>query len=255
MKKPAFLLLFAAVIALCGCTKTYNDASVPYTIKDGKIYLEAPARAAGQQSALQMTCDPIETVKVAFVGVGGRGAAAVRRFTRLEGVKIIAFCDENPARVEKCQGILEKAGLPKAAEYVGSEAYKDLCKNEDVDLVYIATDWLDHVPVALCAMENGHHAAIEVPSAMTIKDCWDLVDMSERTRLHCSILENCCYDFFEMATLNMAQQGLFGEVYHAEGAYIHYLAEDWDHSEVWRIDYNMTHRGDNYPTHGFGPVC
>ena len=69
------------------------------------------------------------------------------------------------------------------------------------------------------------------------------------------MLENCCYDFFEMATLNMAQQGLFGEVYHVEGAYIHYLAEDWDRSEVWRLDYNMANRGDNYPTHGLGPIA
>ena len=255
MKKINFLLLFVLVAALFGCTKTYKDASVPYTIKDGRIYLQAPARPEGQQNALQMTCAPIDTVKIAFVGIGGRGTAAVSRYTFLEGVKIAALCDEDTARVEICQDILEKAGLPKAAEYVGPEAYKDLCQNEDIDLVYIATDWLDHVPIALCAMENGHHAAIEVPSAMTIKDCWDLVDMSEKTRCHCAILENCCYDFFEMSTLNMAQHGLFGEVYHVEGAYIHYLAEDWDHSEVWRIDYNMANRGDNYPTHGLGPIC
>ena len=252
--KKLFIILSVCLIVLASCARSV-PASVPAYIKDGKIVLEVPPRAEGQQSALQMACDPVDTVKVAFVGIGGRGTAAVMRYTFIDGVKIAALCDEVPERVKECQDILAGAGLPKAAEYVGPEAYKDLCRNEDIDLVYIATDWYDHVPIALCAMENGHHAAIEVPSAMTIKDCWDLVDMSERTRLHCAILENCCYDFFEMATLNMAQHGLFGEVYHAEGAYIHYLAEDWDHSEVWRIDYNMTHRGDNYPTHGFGPIC
>lgn len=254
MKKVLVFLLMAITVATTSCDKKV-PASVPARIKDGKIVLQAPARQPGQTSALGLKCDPIETVRIAFVGIGGRGTDAVRRYTMMDGVEIVALCDERAERVEICQQKLAEAGLPAAKEYVGADAYVDLCKNEDVDLVYIATDWLDHVPVALCAMENGHHAAIEVPSAMTIKDCWDLVDMSERTRRHCSILENCCYDFFEMSTLNMAQQGLFGEVYHVEGAYIHYLAEDWDHSETWRLDYNMANRGDNYPTHGLGPIC
>ncbi len=250
------LIIALAIVSVLGtsCTKKV-PASVPAHIKDGKIVLQAPDRAPGQTSALGLKCDPIETVRIAFVGIGGRGTGAVQRYTQIDGVQIVALCDERQERVDKCQKVLAGAGLPAAKEYVGSDAYKDLCKNEEFDLVYIATDWLDHVPVALCAMENGHHAAIEVPSAMTVKDCWDLVDMSERKRLHCTILENCCYDFFEMSTLNMAQQGLFGEVYHVEGAYIHYLAEDWSFNEQWRLDYNMAHRGDNYPTHGLGPIC
>ena len=253
MKKILFILS-VCVMAFASCSKTV-PASVPAHIKGGKIVLDVPARAPGQQSAIRMACEPIDTVKVAFVGIGGRGSAAVSRYTKIDGVKIVALCDERAERVEANQKMLAAAGLPAAKEYVGSEAYKELCKTEDVDLVYIATDWLDHVPVALCALENGHHAAIEVPSAMTIKDCWDLVNMSEKMQRHVTILENCCYDFFEMSTLNMAQQGLFGEVYHVEGAYIHYLAEDWDRSETWRLDYNMANRGDNYPTHGLGPIC
>ena len=254
MKKS--LIIALAIVSVIGtsCTKKV-PASVPAHIKDGKIVLQTPDRAPGQTSALGLKCAPIETVRIAFVGIGGRGTGAVQRYTHIDGVQIVALCDERQERVDLCQKVLAKAGLPAAKEYVGTDAYKDLCKNENIDLVYSATDWLDHVPVALCAMENGHHAAIEVPSAMTIKDCWDLVDMSERKQLHCTILENCCYDFFEMSTLNMAQQGLFGEVYHVEGAYIHYLAEDWSFSEPWRLDYNMANRGDNYPTHGLGPIC
>ena len=139
---------------------------------------------------------------------------------------------------------------------MGEEAYKDLCKNPEIDLVYICTDWLHHVPVAMCAMENGKHAAVEVPSAMTLKDCWDLVNMSEKTRKHCVILENCCYDFFELATIAMAREGLFGELVHAEGAYIHCLEPFWDkYWNNWRLDYNRKVKGDVYPTHGIGPVC
>jgi len=248
--------LAVAVSVLSSCTRTATvPASVPAKIVSNKIVLETPAREPGQQSALGMACDPIDTVRVAFVGIGGRGSHAVWRWTHIDGVEIKALCDLEQEKIDNVNKMLTEKGLPEADGYKGEDAYKELCKRNDIDLVYIATDWLDHVPVALCAMENGHHAAIEVPGAMTIKDCWDLVNTSEKTRRHCMMLENCCYDFFEMSTLNMAQQGLFGEVYHVEGAYIHYLAEDWGTSECWRIDYNMDHRGDNYPTHGLGPIC
>ena len=98
---------------------------------------------------------------------------------------------------------------------------------------------------------------------MNLKECWALVDMSEKTRKHCMILENCCYDWFEMNTLNMAQQGVFGEVIRAQGAYIHNLSPFWNHywkngegdKLGWRLDYNMKHRGDVYATHGLGPVA
>ena len=119
--------------------------------------------------------------------------------------------------------------MPEATVYSGEKGYEELCKRDDIDLVYIATDWLHHFPVAMCAMENGKHTAIEVPSAMSLKECWALIDMSEKTRKHCMILENCCYDWFEMNTLNMAQQGVFGEVIRAQGAYIHNLDEFWDY--------------------------
>jgi len=250
------LNIAAAALSLLAvsCTKSV-PASVPAHIEDGYIVLETPEREPGQQSALGMTCDPIEIVRVGFVGIGGRGSHAVWRWTQLEGVDIVALCDLEQTKVDNVNAMLAQNGRHQAEGYVGDEAYKELCKRDDIDLVYIATDWLDHVPVALCAMQNGKHAAIEVPGAMTIKDCWDLVNTSEKTRRHCMMLENTCYDFFELSTLNMAQHGLFGEVYHVEGAYIHYLAEDWGFSEGWRIDYNMDHRGDNYPTHGIGPIC
>ena len=249
--------VFAAIVcllALVSCGKKV-PASVPAVIRNGMIELKTPPRAPGQVSALGLKCDPIDTVRIAFVGVGGRGSAAVRRYTFLDGVKIVAFCDLKQENLDACQDILKEAGLPEADNYLGDEAYKELCDRDDIDLVYVCTDWLPHVPISLYALEHGHHVACEVPMAMTIDDCWKLVDACERTRLHCMMLENCCYDFFEMSALNMAQQGLFGEVYHVEGAYIHFLADHWDHSEPWRVDYNIDHRGDNYPTHGLGPIA
>lgn len=115
-------------------------------------------------------------------------------------------------------------------------------------------------------MENGKHTAIEVPSAMNLEQCWSLIDLSEKTRQHCFILENCCYDYYEMNALAMAQDGVFGNIIRAEGAYIHCLEDFWnaywqdpndnDKDNLhWRMKYNMENRGDVYPTHGLGPVA
>ena len=105
-------------------------------------------------------------------------------------------------------------------------------------------------------MEHGKHVAIEVPAAMTLNEIWALINTSEKTRKHCMQLENCVYDFFELTTLNMAQQGLFGEILHVEGAYIHNLEEFWPYYwNNWRLDYNRAFRGDIYATHGMGPAC
>jgi len=253
MKKLGIIFLIVAAIALCGCNTSDNKG---YTIKNNRIVFDVPERAEGQQSMLQFAAEPIECVRVGFVGLGMRGPSAVERFTFLDGVKIVALCDLLPEKVEAAQNILMSKGLDEAAGYSGEEGYKELCERDDIDLVYIAVPWQLHTPIAVYAMEHGKHVAVEVPAATSIKECWDLVNTSERTRKHCMMLENCCYDDFELTTLNMAQHGVFGELVHVEGAYIHNLDPYWDkYQGDWRMTYNKAHRGDVYPTHGLGPVA
>ena len=225
--------------------------------KSALINTPTPKRPAGQQSALGLRTAPLQTVRVGFVGLGMRGPDAVSRWCHIEGTDIKALCDVEADRVEACQRLLRQNGRPEAAAYSGStEVYKALCERDDIDLVYIATDWIHHAPIALYAMEHGKHVAIEVPAANTLDEIWALVNTAERTQRHCIMLENCVYDFFEIATLNMAQQSLFGEVLHVEGSYLHNLDDFWDeYWNNWRLDYNRLHRGDVYPTHGLGPDC
>lgn len=262
--KTRNLLLTLLLLSVTLLPATAQDAfNWPYKIDNGVIKTEVPARPAGQQNALNLRTPKLSVVRVGFVGLGMRGYEAVRRWIYQEGVQIVGLCDHEADRVKSSNAQLRKAGLPPAAEYSGEDGYKALCERQDVDLVYIATDWLHHVPVAKYAMEHGKHVAIEVPSAMTMRDCWELIDMSEKTRLHCFMLENCCYDFFELNTMHMAQKGLFGEVMFGAGAYRHCLDPYWneywksgpDDKLGWRLDYNMRYRGDVYATHGLGPVA
>ena len=245
------LALMVATLGAC------NNAPKGYTLKNGTYHYNVPTRPAGQHDMLAFAAEPIDTVRVGFIGLGMRGPGAVKRFTHIPGTKVVALCDLNPKGVAESQAYLAAAGQPAAEEYVGDpEAWKLLCQRDDIDLVYIATDWANHAPMGVYAMEQGKHVAIEVPAAMTMDEIWALINTSERTRKHCIQLENCVYDFFEITTLNMAQQGLFGEVLHVEGAYIHNLDEYWsEYWNNWRLKYNAKARGDIYATHGIGPVC
>jgi predicted dehydrogenase len=201
----------------------------------------------------------LDTVRIGFIGLGMRGPNHLRNTSKLEGVEIKALCDVRAEKVQQAQKLID--GLGHNPElYSGSvEEWKKLCDRKDIDLVYIATPWAQHTPMAVYAMNQGKHVCVEVPAATTLKECWQLVETSERTRRHCMMLENCCYDFFELLTLNMARQGLFGEVVHGEGAYIHNLLDlnfkkdgYWD---MWRLRENTKRNGNLYPTHGLGPIC
>ena len=263
MKK--LLIIALATISVVAGAQSLSQSTKWHWDK-GTIVVETPQRPAGQQHVLGLTAPKMKTVRVAFVGLGMRGPGAVTRFCHIPGVEIVALCDYEAKRAEACQADLRKAGLMPADIYSGEKGYEELCKRNDIDLVYIATDWNHHYPVAKFAMEHGKHTAIEVPSAMNLEQCWSLIDLAEQTRLHCFILENCCYDEYEMNALAMAQAGVFGNIIRAEGAYIHGLEWFWDlywkdpndndkDNLHWRMKYNQENRGDVYATHGLGPVA
>lgn len=259
MKKSInlFLILFVTVVGFSSCVEKSSNVNDKYSYENGMITLPTPERPAGQTDMVGFAAPKLDTVRVGIIGLGMRGPGAVHRMCFIPGVEVKALCDVEPDRVAKANEILKKEGKPAAAEYSGSlDAWKELCDRDDLDLIYVVTDWKHHAEIGVYAMEHGKHVAIEVPAAMNMDEIWSLINTSERTRKHCMQLENCVYDFFELTTLNMAQQGLFGEVLHVEGSYIHNLEEFWGHYwKNWRLDYNRTHRGDVYPTHGMGPAC
>lgn len=203
----------------------------------------------------------LPTVRIGIVGLGQRGPGAVDRLSKIEGVEIKALCDLMPDRVDKMKKELEGT-KHKPEGYSGSAyAWKKMVDRQDLDLIYIATPWEWHTPMAVYSMEAGKHAAVEVPAARTLEECWQLVETSERTKKHCMQLENCCYDFFELMTLSMKRDGFFGEIIHTEGAYIHDLlwlnfmkTSDGGYQDMWRLKENYRN-GNLYTTHGLGPVC
>jgi predicted dehydrogenase len=243
---------------------------------------KAGAGGASRQQTFNMcgyAAPRIETIRVGLIGLGNRGSGAIARLRAIEGLEIKAICDNRPERIEEGLQRLSGAGRksrttgerpkqstptasnrPPPATYTGSdEAWKKVCERDDIDVIYNCTPWPLHAPISIYAMEHGKHAFSEIPAAVNMDECWQLVETSERTKKHYMMLENCCYDFFELLTLNMAQQGFFGEIVHGEGAYIHNLMElnfgKSYYSNMWRLKQNAARNGNLYPMHGLGPIA
>jgi len=228
----------------------------------GAVTLRSSTDASAAEQAAysaQFAAPPIELVRVGYVGVGLQGGGHVTNLLKIPGCRITAVCDIRPERTEWATKVITAAGHPAPAAYTrGPRDFERMCETEELDLVYTATPWEWHVPVMLAAMKNGKHTATEVPAAMTLDDCWAMVDAAEKYRKHCLMMENCNYDWPALMAFNMVRQGLFGEVLHAEGGYLHdlRLIKFENRNEgLWRRAWSMKLNGNLYPTHGLGPIA
>ncbi len=206
--------------------------------------------------------EAIATVKVGIIGLGNRGSTLLQMFRYNVGqgdCEIVALADKVESKVSKAAEELSTFQKKKAKSYSGNEdAWKKMVQQDDIDLVLICTPWSLHTPMSLYAMEHGKHVACEVPIAYTLSDCWDLAETAERTQRHCIMVENCCYNDEELFVLNMIENGLFGDITHTEGAYIHdlraHMLSETYYDDQWRIKHHETRDGNFYTTHGLGPI-
>ncbi|NIM49904.1 MAG: Gfo/Idh/MocA family oxidoreductase [Gemmatimonadales bacterium] len=216
-------------------------------------------RGLGPAPAEPFAAPPMEIVRIGFVGVGGMGTVHCENLLNIEGVRLTAIGDIVEEKVRKIQDMVVEAGQPRPTGYFRGEwDFVRMCEEEDLDLVFNATPWRWHVPVCLAAMTNGKHAATEVPAAVTIDECWQLVEAAEKYQKHCVMMENVNYGRWEMMVFNMVRQGMFGEILHGEGGYLHDLRDIKFSSEgegLWRRAHSMKRNGNLYPTHGLGPVA
>lgn len=252
-----FLQLSAVTGAFLGLpiADTYSRGEVEKQL--ARVSETPKARGA---SVMGLKADPIDQVKVAFIGLGNRGPGHLRHVAAVyPKAKIMAICDIRPERTDNALKILEEH-KQKPAVYTGkADAWKEMVRRDDIDLVIISTPWDDHVPMAVYAMQQGKHVAVEVPAAVTLDECWDMVDTAEETQRNCMMMENVCYGDEELWILNMVENGVFGTLTYAEAAYIHDLRGSMfsktGYYNQWRIRHHVRQDGNLYPTHGLGPVA
>ncbi len=198
------------------------------------------------------------TVRVGIIGVGNRGTALLRLLISLEEVRIPAVCDIDPARVAAAQASVEKSGRAKPEGYGRDEYdFKRLMSRDDLDAVIIATPWEWHVPMSVYAMQAGKYTGCEVPAALTFEQCWELVNVHEKTRVPYMMLENWSYRGDNLAVLNMIRKGLLGEIVHCHCAYSHdcvFWYFDEKGNPRWTGNYLLKRNANPEPTHAVGPV-
>ncbi len=213
-------------------------------------------------SMIDFAANPIQKVRIGIIGLGNRGNTLTQMLEYMvqEGMaEIVAICDLKEEKCNQLEDQIKKWQKRAVQKYYGDETeWKKLAERDDVDLILITTPWEWHAPMSIYGMEKGKHVACEVPIAYTLEDCWNIIEASERTRKHCIMLENCCYNEEELFVLNMIQEGVFGDITHTEGAYLHdlrahMLSEDYYEGQ-WRGKHHMKRDGNFYTTHGLGPI-
>lgn len=258
MNRKAFLKSVGIASAFLGIPMTTlaheNTKDVNEEIKQKKI--------KSNGSMVGFAVDPIKKVRVGIIGLGNRGKVLTQMFYWLVQngkAEIVALADLMESNLDEVIGGLKPYQKSVPSKYHGSESeWKKLVDRDDIDLVLIATPWRWHTPMAIYGMEQGKHVACEVPIAYTLEDCQKLIQTAEQSKRHCMMIENCCYNEEELFVLNMIQEGVFGDITHAEGAYIHdlrkhLLSEDYYQGQ-WRIKHHEKRNGNFYTTHGIGPI-
>ena len=218
-------------------------------------FLKAAGLAGAAASLARSAENP---VRIGLVGVGNRGTGLVKILLDVPGVEIPAICDINEAHLENAQALVEKAGRARPEGYArGPEDYLRLIARKDLDAVMTATPWELHTPIAVAAMKGGKYAATEVPAAITVEQCWDLVNTSEKTGVPCMMLENDCFGRGALMALNLVEQGVLGEIVHCEGGYDHDIrAGLLRNGELsWRGMHALRRNANLYPTHPIGPIA
>ena len=261
MNRKSFLNLTARAGLFLGFTPSLIGCKSQDVIdKDQINELLLANKATG--SALNFTVQPISKVRVGIIGMGNRGSVLIQMFEYLiknNYAEIVALSDLKEAKLNKNNEYLKTIQKKEARLYFGNEnEWKKVAERDDIDLLIIATPWNYHTEMSVYGMEQGKHVACEQPMAMTLEDCWRLIEVAERTKKHCMYMENCCFNGEELWILNMIDKGVFGDINHAEGAYIHDLRKHMMHETYyenqWRIKHHETKNGNFYTGHGLGPV-
>ncbi len=221
----------------------------------GFLRRTVPGSSVLAAAAAQTTGKPI---RVGVVGVGDRGSFHMDTLLGMDSIEVPAICDINPDYLYRAKRWVEEAGKPSPRLYDrGPTDFLRLCEKEDLDLVLTATPWEFHAAVCIAAMKNGKHATTEVPAALTLEECWEMVEVSEKRKKQCIMLEQANYSPDGLAVLEMAQKGVFGEILSSSGGYVHdlRLVKFDPEREPWRLQHSVDRTGNLYPTHPMGPMA
>ncbi len=197
-------------------------------------------------------------IRVGYVGCGARGQGVLKEcLAQMHDVEIPVICDLSRERMEAANAILASFDCPAATM---TENWREVIADPTLDAVMLMNGWENRSAMAAASMRAGKYTAMEVGCAYDLEECWALVRAYEETGVPVMMLENCCYGRREMMALNMVKQGLFGEVVHCDGGYMHNCRFVFTPDEIdpiapnFRLESMERRNFHFYPTHDFGPI-
>lgn len=241
-----------------------------------RFITQAAAIGAGLTILPQLgkaTNAPAKKAGLAFIGVGMRGAGLLAEAVKQGNCNIVAVSDIDPRAIDQVKKIMQENNFKTPDYYTAENDFEKIVQRDDVDGVIIATPWKWHLTMSVASLKAGKYTGCEVLAGFTVAEIWELVNVQEKTGTPYMMLENVCYRRDVMAVLNMARQGLFGQLTYAECGYQHDLREVIFNDGVqmigggvefnekgtnearWRTQNYIDRNGDLYPTHGIGPVA
>ncbi len=197
-------------------------------------------------------------VRIGYIGCGARGQGILQEcLSQMKDVQIAVLCDLSEKRMAQAAAILTDAGHPMPKL---TRSWREVIGDPTLDAVMLMNGWENRAAMAAAAMRAGKYTAIEVGCAYELQECWDLVNAYEETGVPVMMLENCCYGRREMMALNMVKMGLFGEIVHCDGGYMHNCCHVFTPTDTdpdvpnFRLESMERRNFHFYPTHDFGPI-
>jgi predicted dehydrogenase len=146
-------------------------------------------------------------VRTAIVGmgIGRQNAKAIARNPR---GRVVALCDMVKSRMEDVA-----RELPEPVQYYAD--YREMCRDPEIDAVFVGTPNQWHVPIALEAVRNGKHVLVTKPLADCEPAARELVEAAEAAGV--VNMMSLSTRFSDPVTYlgKLAQRGEFGNLYYA----------------------------------------
>lgn len=187
----------------------------------------------------------LDKLNIGVVGAAGRGASFRAAFDALPQTRIHAICDTR-------QDLLSETARRLGASETYTE-YAEMLERSAVDAVVIGTPMQFHASQAMMALERNIHVLCEVTAAVSLQESRDLVQAAERSRAVYMMAENYTYTRQNVLVKELVKRGLFGQVYYAEGEYLHEL-KGLNEITRWRRRWQTGIDGITYGTHSLGPI-
>lgn len=187
----------------------------------------------------------LESLNIAIVGAAGRGKSFRAALNAFPNVRVQAVCDVRADALGAAQ-----ADLGAREAYLD---YDEMLETADIDAVVIGTPMQFHAPQAIAALDRKLHVLCEVTAGVSVDECRALVAAASRSPAVYMMAENYTYIKSNVLVRSLAAQGLFGDVYYAEGEYIHEL-KDLNEKTPWRRKWQTGIDGITYGTHSLGPI-